>query len=117
MGFDFSYLLEVLPQLFYSARFTLYLTLVATLFGLIIGLILAVINYYEIKILDPLAKVYLFVIRSAPLIALLYFFYYGIAMYSDFVQNMNPLNAVSIVISMTAGGFMAESIRGGSLIG
>lgn len=115
MGFDFNYLLEVLPTLFYAARYTFYLTFVATFFGLIIGLILAVISYYEIKILNPLTKIYLFVIRSAPLIALLYFFYYGIATYSDFVRNMNPLNAVSIVISLTAGGFMAESIRGALL--
>lgn len=112
MGFDFSYLLEVLPELFYAARYTLYLTLVASFFGLIIGLILAVITYYEIKILNPLAKIYLFVTRGAPLVALLYFFYYGLASYSDFVSQMNPLNAVSIIISMTAGGFMAESIRG-----
>lgn len=112
MGFDFSYLLEVLSELFYAARYTLYLTLVASFFGLIIGLILAVITYYEIKILNPLAKIYLFVMRGAPLVALLYFFYYGLASYSDFVSQMNPLNAVSIIISMTAGGFMAESIRG-----
>jgi putative amino-acid transport system permease protein len=105
-------MLEVLPSLFYAGRFTLYLTLVASFFGLIIGLILAVISYYEIKILNPIAKVYLFVMRGAPLVALLYFFYYGLASYSDFVSEMNPLNAVSIIISLTAGGFMAESIRG-----
>lgn len=112
MGFDFNYMLEVLPTLFYAARYTLYLTLVSTFFGLIIGLILAVIGYYKIKILNPLAKVYLFVMRGAPLVALLYFFFYGVAVYSDFVRDMGPLTAVSIVISLTAGGFMAESIRG-----
>jgi len=115
LGFDFNYLLEVLPNLFYAARFTLYLTLVASFFGLIIGLILAVIGYYEVKILNPLAKVYLFIMRGAPLVALLYFFYYGIASYSTFVSEMEPLNAVSIIISLTAGGFMAESIRGALL--
>jgi len=77
--FDFNYMLEVLPTLIYAARFTLYLTLVASFFGLVIGLILAVITYYEIKILNPLAKIYLFVMRGSPLVALLYFFYYGLA--------------------------------------
>lgn len=115
MGFNFEYMLEVLPNLFYAARYTLYLTLVSTFFGLIIGLILAVITYYKVRILEPLARVYLFIIRGAPLVALLYFFYYGIAVYSDFVRDMNPLNAVSIVISLSAGGFMAESIRGALL--
>ena len=105
-------MLEVLPNLFYAARYTLYLTVVATIFGLLIGLILAVITYYRIRILEPIARVYLFFIRSAPLVALLYFFYYGIAQYSEVVRDMQPLNAVSIVISLTAGGFMAESIRG-----
>lgn len=115
MGFNFNYMWEVLPTLLYASRYTFYLTLVSTFFGLILGLILAVINYYEIRILNPLTKIYLFVIRSSPLIALLYFFYYGLAVYSEFVRNMNPLNAVSVVISMTAGGFMAESIRGALL--
>ena len=105
-------MLEVLPNLFYAARYTLYLTVIATIFGLLIGLILAVITYYRIRILEPIARVYLFFIRSAPLVALLYFFYYGIAQYSEVVRDMQPLNAVSIVISLTAGGFMAESIRG-----
>ena len=112
MGFNISYFMDVLPTLFYAARFTIYLTLVASFFGLVIGLILAVITYYEIRILNPLSKVYLFVMRGAPLVALLYFFYYGLASYSDFIAQMNPLNAVSIIISLTAGGFMAESIRG-----
>jgi len=112
LNFDFEYMLEVLPNLFYAARYTLYLTVVATIFGLLIGLILAVITYYRIRILEPIARVYLFFIRSAPLVALLYFFYYGIAQYSEIVRDMRPLNAVSIVISLTAGGFMAESIRG-----
>lgn len=115
MGFDINYLLEVLPTLFYAARYTFYLTLVASLFGLIIGLILAVITYYEVKILNPLAQIYLFVMRGAPLVALLYFFYYGLASYSELISEMNPLNAVSIIISLTAGGFMAESIRGALL--
>lgn len=112
MGFDLSYMAEVLPMLFYAARFTLYLTLVASFFGLIIGLLLAVITYYEIPILNLIAKVYLFFMRGSPLVALLYFFYYGLAVYFDFIAQMNPLNAVSIIISLTAGGFMAESIRG-----
>lgn len=115
MGFDINYLLEVLPTLFYAARYTFYLTLVASFFGLIIGLILAVITYYEVKILNPLAQIYLFVMRGAPLVALLYFFYYGLASYSELISEMNPLNAVSIIISLTAGGFMAESIRGALL--
>lgn len=115
LGFDFGYMLDVLPTLFYAARYTLYLTAVSTIFGLITGLILAVISYYEIKLLNPLAKAYLFVMRGAPLIALLYFFYYGVAVYSELVRNMSPLTAVSIVISLSAGGFMAESIRGALL--
>src|SRR5699024_12749684 len=52
---------------------------------------------------------------ALPIFALLYFFYYGMAVNSEFVRDMNPLNAVAIVISLNAGGFMAESIRGALL--
>lgn len=53
--------------------------------------------------------------RGTPVVAQLYFFYYGIALYSAFVRNMTPLIAVAVVMSFNMGAFMSESIRGALL--
>ena len=55
------------------------------------------------------------IMRGTPVVAQLYFFYYGIALYSAFVRNMTPLIAVAVVMSFNMGAFMSESIRGALL--
>lgn len=49
--------------------------------------------------------------RGTPIVAQLYFFYFGVAIYSSVVRDMSPMTAVAIVISLNVGAFMAESIR------
>ena len=93
--FKVSYFLEVLPIIASKVNITFELTIAATIFALIVGVIIAIIGYYKIPVL--------------------YFFYYGIALYSAFVRNMTPLIAVAVVMSFNMGAFMSESIRGALL--
>lgn len=113
--FDFSYFLEVFPKIASKLQVTLMLTCTAAFFSLGIGVIIAVIGYYKIKILHPLTRLYLSVLRGTPLVAQLYFFYYGLARVSEIVLNMQPMTAVAFVLSLNTGAFMSESIRGALL--
>ena len=61
--------------------------------------------------MDKLAYVYISIMRGTPIVAQLYFFYFGVAIYSSVVRDMSPMTAVAIVISLNVGAFMAESIR------
>lgn len=110
--FDFSYFLEVFPKIASKLQVTLTLTLTAAIFSLVIGIVIAVIGYYKIKVLYPLTRFYLSVLRGTPLVAQLYFFYYGLARLSEIVLNMAPMTAVALVLSLNTGAFMSESIRG-----
>jgi len=110
--FEFSYFLEVLPKIFAKLNVTLELALISTIFSLIIGTIIAVIAYYKVKILYPITRVYVSLMRGTPIVAQLYFFYFGVAVYSTIVRDMTPLTAVAIVMSLNVGAFMSESIRG-----
>ncbi len=110
--FNFSYFLEVFPQIASKLQVTLMLTLIAAVFSLFIGIIIAVIGYYKVKIFYPVTRLYLSVLRGTPLVAQLYFFYYGLAHISEIVLNMKPLTAVALVLSFNTGAFMSESIRG-----
>ena len=113
--FKVSYFLEVLPVIASKVNVTFELTIVATFFALLVGVVIAVIGYYKIPALYQFTRVYVSIMRGTPIVAQLYFFYYGIALYSAFVRDMTPLIAVAVVMSLNMGAFMSESIRGALL--
>ncbi len=110
--FKISYFFEILPVIASKVNVTFELTIISTIFALLIGVIVAIIGYYKIAGLYQLTRVYVSVMRGTPIVAQLYFFYYGIALYSAFIRDMAPLIAVSVVLSFNEGAFMSESIRG-----
>lgn len=109
--FKISYFFEILPKIASKVNVTLQLTLFATIFSLIIGVVIAVIAYYKVKILYPISRLYISVMRGTPIVSQLYFFYYGLAFYSALIRDMTPLIAVCVVMSLNEGAFMSESIR------
>lgn len=113
--FDINYFFEIFPIIGRKLNVTFELTIASTVFALIIGVIIAVVAYYKIPVLYHLTRVYVSIMRGTPIVAQLYFFYFGIALYSAVVREMKPLMAVSVVLSMNVGAFMSESIRGALL--
>lgn len=109
--FNFSYFFEVLPKVADHLSVTLELTAVSAVFALCIGLVVAIIAYYKIPVLYPVTRAYVFLMRGTPAIVQLYFFYYGIATFSKFIREMDPVPAVAIVMSLNISAFMSESIR------
>ena len=85
--FKVSYFLEVLPIIASKVNITFELTVAATIFALIVGVIIAIIGYYKIPVLYQLTRVYVSIMRGTPVVAQLYFFYYGIALYSAFMSE------------------------------
>lgn len=113
--FKLDYFIEVLPIIASKVYITFELTIVATIFALLLGVILAVIGYYKVPVVYQIVKVYVSIMRGTPVVAQLYFFYYGVALYSQFVKDMTPLVAVAVVMSLNMAAFMSESIRGALL--
>jgi putative amino-acid transport system permease protein len=113
--FKISYFFEILPVIASKINVTLELTIVSAIFALLVGVVVAVIGYYKVPVLYQVTRVYVSVMRGTPIVAQLYFFYYGVALYSAIVRDMAPLMAVSVVMSMNMGAFMSESIRGALL--
>lgn len=109
--FKVSYFMEVLPIIASKVYITFELTLVATIFALLLGVILAIVGYYKIPVVYQIVQVYVSIMRGTPVVAQLYFFYYGIALYSQFIKDMTPLVAVAVVMSLNMAAFMSESIR------
>ena len=109
--FDIHYFLEVLPKVFAKTPVTLEIALIAAFFSLLLGMVIAVIAYYRLPLLYPAARAFVSFMRGTPIVAQLYFFYFGVAVYSALVRDMTPVTAVSLVLSLNVGAFMSESIR------
>ncbi|ETP73020.1 amine acid ABC transporter, permease protein, 3-TM region, His/Glu/Gln/Arg/opine family [Lachnospiraceae bacterium JC7] len=110
--FNTSYFVQVIPKVFMKIPVTLEIAVISTFFALLIGVIIAVIAYYRIPVLYPLTRGIVSFTRGTPLVAQLYFLYFGVAIYSTLVRDMTPTMAVCLVLSINVGAFMSESIRG-----
>ena len=113
--FSVQYFFRILPKIFLKIPVTLEIALIATVFALLIGVLIAVVEYYKVPLLNPMFHAFVSFMRGTPIVAQLYFFYFGVAVYSTLVRDMSAITAVSLVLSVNVGAFMSESIRGALL--
>jgi amine acid ABC transporter, permease protein, 3-TM region, His/Glu/Gln/Arg/opine family len=99
------------PSFTDALGFTLRLTVVSLFFATIIGIIFGMFKVSKSKMLKFVANVYIDIIRGTPLIVQAYVIYFGIP--STFSIQMSAFIAGSITLSVNAGAYMAELVRGG----
>ena len=76
-GFDFDVIIRSLPYLFYQGMtFTILLTVLATAGGIVIGTLLALARLSNISGLSHIAGAYVNLIRSMPLVLVIFWFYF-----------------------------------------
>ena len=90
---------------------TLELTFLSLVFASVLGLIFGLFNVSRIKALHVIANIYISVIRGVPLIVLGFFVYFGIPAATG--VKLDSLVAGVIALSLNAGAYMAEIVRGG----
>lgn len=90
---------------------TVKLTILGMLFACIIGILCALINVSHNKILKVIANIYINIIRGTPFLVQAYIIYFGLPMLLDI--RMPETTAGIIAISLNAGAYMAEIMRGG----
>lgn len=98
---------------------TLKMTVVSLLFATLIGLLISLLSLSKFKFFRFIARVYVDVFRGVPMIVLIMFVYFGIP---QGVQSLGFVNfrfkvftAGALALSLNAGAYMAEIIRGGIL--
>ncbi|BEP58755.1 MULTISPECIES: amino acid ABC transporter permease [unclassified Variovorax] len=74
--FDFSVIAQAWPFLFDGLVFSLKLTAVGFLGGLLLGIGLALVRHLEVPVASQLASAYITLIRSVPLIMVLFWFFF-----------------------------------------
>lgn len=110
--FDFSVALESLPLLISAAKMTLFVSTVGLVVGFFIAVILASGSMSPFPILRRLVRWYVFVFRGIPLLVQLMVVFY----FFPFIGiDVAPLVAAIVAISLCAGAYIGEILRGGFL--
>ncbi len=73
---DFSQVRAAIPYLLSGLEFTLMLTAVTFIVGMTLGIVLATIQQLEVPILSQIVRAYVTLIRSVPLILVLFWFFF-----------------------------------------
>ncbi|MDJ0318146.1 amino acid ABC transporter substrate-binding protein/permease [Arthrobacter antibioticus] len=93
----------------------LWLTMVATVLSLAIALVLGILFGFfkvaESRILRGIATTYVSIFRGTPLLVQAFFFYFGLPQMTG--QPIDVLSAGVLTLSLNAGAYMTEIVRGG----
>lgn len=106
-----SLLKESMPSLLSGLKMTLLLTVVSLLIATVLGIIFGLMRIAKSKVLRVIAGIYIDVFRGTPLIVQAFFIYFGIPAALDF--RITAIAAGLITLSLNAGAYMAEIVRGG----
>ncbi|MCO7126531.1 amino acid ABC transporter permease [Sporolactobacillus shoreicorticis] len=112
---DIAYFFKILPHFISALPITLIVIFFSQLFGLLLSIAVTYIQIKSIKVLTPLAHLYISFVRSTPILLQLLLIYYGLpVLLSLFGININfwSKTAFSIVtLVLHNGGFLSEVLR------
>lgn len=108
--FNIPVLLESLPQLLWGLVVTLQIGLTSIVCGLAGGLFLALVRLYGPRPVPAIAKIYIDIFRSIPLLVLLIVVYYAM----PFVGiRLSPFVSAVTALSLVSAAYTAEIFRAG----
>ena len=87
---------------------TIPLTAISFALALVIAVAAALIQFAHVKLLTPLMRFYIWVIRGTPLLVQLFVVFYGLP---NVGVVLDPFPAAVIVFSVNEGAYMAEIVR------
>ncbi|BCQ29044.1 amino acid ABC transporter permease (plasmid) [Caballeronia sp. NK8] len=121
MTYDFVAIERVLPFLGEGMVYTLKLTVVAFLGGLVIGTGLAIIRHLRIPMLDRIVWAYVTVMRSIPLIMVLFWFFFLVPLLlrkfspEGMSVSISPQLTAFVTYTLFEAAYFCEIIRSGLL--
>lgn len=119
-SFDFDVIARSLPYLFWDGmRFTLLLTALATIGGIVLGTLLALMRLSSIKALSTLAGGYVNLMRSLPLVLVIFWFYFLVPYFGAWLIGASQPIAVGafasalITFTLLEAAYFSEIMRAG----
>ena len=111
-NFSFRTIVEYLPLFGQGFVATLWLSIVSFAGALAVGIILCAMNLQRSQVLKLPAKIYIDAIRATPLLAQLYFLYFGLPRLGIVLPE---LFVGILALALNSGAYIAEIIRAGIL--
>jgi glutamate/aspartate transport system permease protein len=118
-SFDFSVVLDAWPYLLQGLVFSLQLTVVGFLGGLVLGTGLALLRQLGIPVGSQFASIYVTLMRSVPLIMVLFWFFFLMPLVLMWMTNapravsIGPMWTAFITFTLFEAAYYAEIIRAG----
>lgn len=111
-------LTQYYPSFFKALGITMQMTVISLLCATVLGIVFGLFKVSDFKALNVIANLYIDIIRGTPLLVQVYIMYYGVGSMLrplGFQWNMygGAFTAGCVTLSMNAGAYMAEIIRGG----
>ena len=107
----FTLFVKHFPTFLNALGITVEVTVFSLIFASIIGIIFGLFKISGIKPLAWIANIYISIIRGTPLLVQILFIYFGLPMTFGFTWDL--LTAGIVIMSINAGAYMTELVRGG----
>lgn len=116
---DTAFFFEALETCLKGAPLTIFLSIVSLFFGGLFSMLLASMRLSNIKFLDWVARIYVFVIRGTPLLVQIFIVYYGFGQFRNFLQDIGlwwffkePIYCAIFSLSLSTAAYTSEIFRG-----
>lgn len=108
--FNVPVLVRTFPMLMWGLWVTIKIGVVSIILGLVLGLSLALLRLYAPRILQGMARIYINVMRSIPLLVLLIIIYYALPFLGI---RLSPFMSSVAALSLVSAAYTAEIFRAG----
>ncbi|MDP8919594.1 MAG: amino acid ABC transporter permease [Pseudomonadota bacterium] len=108
--FNVPVLIRTYPMLLWGLWVTIKIGVVSILLGLALGLLLALARLYAPRLFQALARIYIDIMRSIPILVLLIIIYYALPFLGI---RLSPFMSAVAALSLVSGAYTAEIFRAG----
>lgn len=110
MEFDFAYLTEQWPALMRGLWLTVQVSALSIVLSILVGVLGAAVRVLQMPVLDKLVVGYVEFIRNTPLLAQLFFIFYGLP---GLGLRLSLFWSGVLCLTVWAGAYQIENVRGG----
>lgn len=110
--FDVDFALKLFPLMVKYLRVTLSMSVLALGIALPLAVGIALLLQVRRRVVYPVLGVYVSFFRGTPLIAQLFFLYFGVVQVVPGLRGMDAFTAAVLGLSLNAAAYMSETLRG-----
>jgi len=111
LGFDYKYLIEVMPIIMRALPITLSIGCLAMVFGLALGLVVTFMRRSRNHLIRGTANLYVSYFRGTPLMVQLFIFFFGLPQVFPGLSTITAYPAAIIVLSINGSAYISEVLK------